>query len=119
MPRRRIECSRSTPFGFRVSAFSAPTEFTQSFDQSAVVKSYTTSMRPAASEQRRKAAAQIRVLHLHQRRAPVACQRVRAKGRDPRRGRITIEYQDLQLGEPDPFVFASPSGYKIVESPAP
>jgi hypothetical protein len=34
---------------------------------------------------------------------------------DPRRGRTTIEFEDLSLGEPDPAVFAAPAGYKIVE----
>jgi hypothetical protein len=34
---------------------------------------------------------------------------------DPRRGRTTIEVEDLSRGEPDPAVFAAPSGYKIVE----
>lgn len=34
---------------------------------------------------------------------------------DPRRGRITTEFEDLSLGEPDPAVFAAPSGYKIME----
>jgi hypothetical protein len=34
---------------------------------------------------------------------------------DPRRGRTTIEFEDLSLGEPDPAVFAAPSGYKVVE----
>jgi hypothetical protein len=34
---------------------------------------------------------------------------------DPRRGRTTIEFEALSFGEPDPAVFAAPSGYKIVE----
>jgi len=38
---------------------------------------------------------------------------------DPRRGRITMEFQDLKMGEPDPALFVPPSGYKISENPAP
>lgn len=38
---------------------------------------------------------------------------------DPRRGRITMEFQDLEMGEPDPALFAPPSGYKVIENPAP
>jgi hypothetical protein len=34
---------------------------------------------------------------------------------DPRRGRTTIEFENLSRGEPDPAVFAAPAGYKIVE----
>jgi hypothetical protein len=34
---------------------------------------------------------------------------------DPRRGRTTVEFEDLSLGEPDPAVFAAPAGYKVVE----
>ena len=34
---------------------------------------------------------------------------------DPRRGRTTVEFEDLSLNEPDPAVFAAPAGYKIVE----
>jgi len=34
---------------------------------------------------------------------------------DPRRGRTTVEFEDLSLSEPDPAVFAAPAGYKIVE----
>jgi hypothetical protein len=34
---------------------------------------------------------------------------------DPRRGRTTIEFENLSLGEPDPAVFAAPAGYKVVE----
>lgn len=34
---------------------------------------------------------------------------------DPRRGRTTLEFEALSLGEPDPAVFAAPAGYKVVE----
>jgi hypothetical protein len=34
---------------------------------------------------------------------------------DPRRGRTTVEFEDLSRGEPDPAVFAAPAGYKIME----
>lgn len=38
---------------------------------------------------------------------------------DPRRGRTTTEYEDLNLGEPDPSLFAPPPGYTIKEQPQP
>jgi hypothetical protein len=38
---------------------------------------------------------------------------------DPRRGRITMELRDLEMGEPDPALFAPPSGYKVIENLAP
>ena len=38
---------------------------------------------------------------------------------DPRRGRITMEFQDLKMGEPEPAFFEPPSGYKVSENPAP
>jgi hypothetical protein len=34
---------------------------------------------------------------------------------DPRRGRTTIEYEALNLGEPDPALFSPPADYKIEE----
>jgi hypothetical protein len=38
---------------------------------------------------------------------------------DPRRGRITTEYEELDRGEPDPALFAPPPDYKIAEQPQP
>lgn len=35
---------------------------------------------------------------------------------DPRRGRITMEFENLKLSEPDPAVFAPPAGYKVVDA---
>jgi hypothetical protein len=34
---------------------------------------------------------------------------------DPRRGKSTMEYEELNLGEPDPAMFAPPAGYKVEE----
>jgi hypothetical protein len=34
---------------------------------------------------------------------------------DPRRGKSTIEYEELNLQEPDPAMFAPPAGYKVEE----
>jgi hypothetical protein len=34
---------------------------------------------------------------------------------DPRRGRTTVEYEDLNTSEPDPALFAVPAGYKVQE----
>ena len=36
-------------------------------------------------------------------------------GEDPRRGRTTIEYEELNRGEPDPALFAPPAGYTVQE----
>jgi hypothetical protein len=34
---------------------------------------------------------------------------------DPRLGKSTMEYEELNLGEPDPAMFAPPAGYKVEE----
>ncbi len=34
---------------------------------------------------------------------------------DPRRGKTTLEYEELTLGEPDPALFAPPAGYEVKE----
>jgi hypothetical protein len=34
---------------------------------------------------------------------------------DPRRGKTTFEYEELNLGEPDPSLFVAPEGYKVIE----
>jgi len=34
---------------------------------------------------------------------------------DPRRGKTTFEYEELNLGEPDPALFAAPADYKVEE----
>jgi hypothetical protein len=34
---------------------------------------------------------------------------------DPRRGKTTVELEDLSLTEPDPALFAPPAGYKVEE----
>jgi hypothetical protein len=36
---------------------------------------------------------------------------------DPRRGRTTTEYEELNLGEPDGALFVPPEGYKVQEQP--
>ena len=36
---------------------------------------------------------------------------------DPRRGRTVAEYEELNLGEPDPGLFAPPAGYTVQEQP--
>ena len=36
---------------------------------------------------------------------------------DPRQGRTTAEYEELNLGEPDPALFAPPAGYTVQEQP--
>ena len=36
---------------------------------------------------------------------------------DPRRGRTTTEYEELNRGEPDPSLFTPPADYKVVEQP--
>ena len=38
---------------------------------------------------------------------------------DPRSGRITVEFQDLEMKEPDPGLFMPPSDYKVVENQKP
>jgi hypothetical protein len=38
---------------------------------------------------------------------------------DPRSGRITVEFQDLEMKEPDPGLFLPPSGYKVIENRKP
>jgi hypothetical protein len=35
---------------------------------------------------------------------------------DPRRGRITMEFENLKLSEPDPAVFGPPAGYRVVDA---
>jgi hypothetical protein len=37
---------------------------------------------------------------------------------DPRRGRTTMEYEELNLGEPDAALFAPPQGYTVQERSA-
>jgi hypothetical protein len=32
---------------------------------------------------------------------------------DPRQGRTTSEFEELNLAEPDPALFAAPAGYKV------
>ena len=34
---------------------------------------------------------------------------------DPRRGKMTFEYENLTLAEPDPALFKAPDGYKVIE----
>jgi hypothetical protein len=34
---------------------------------------------------------------------------------DPRQGRTTAEFEELNLAEPDPALFAAPAGYKVEE----
>jgi len=34
---------------------------------------------------------------------------------DPRQGRTTVEFEELNLAEPDPALFAAPAGYKVEE----
>jgi len=36
---------------------------------------------------------------------------------DPRRGRTTMEYEELSVGEPDASLFAPPAGYTVQERP--
>jgi hypothetical protein len=36
---------------------------------------------------------------------------------DPRRGKTTTEYEELNLGEPDPSLFAAPAGYTVKAQP--
>jgi hypothetical protein len=36
---------------------------------------------------------------------------------DPRTGRTVTEYEELNMGEPDPAVFQPPAGYKVQEQP--
>ena len=38
---------------------------------------------------------------------------------DPRSGRTTVEFQDLEMKEPDPGLFMPPSDYKVVENQKP
>lgn len=38
---------------------------------------------------------------------------------DPRSGRITVEFQDLEMKEPDSELFMPPSGYKVIENRKP
>jgi hypothetical protein len=42
---------------------------------------------------------------------------VRTISDDPRRGRTTSEYEELNLGEPDPGLFVPPAGYTVEEQP--
>ena len=36
---------------------------------------------------------------------------------DPRRGRTTSEYEELNVGEADPGLFSPPEGYKVQQQP--
>jgi hypothetical protein len=38
---------------------------------------------------------------------------------DPRSGRLTVEFQDLEMREPDPGWFVPPSDYKVIENQKP